>query len=226
MGKQLTFAEQLMQLEEKVKRVSGLTLTQFDALASRISEIVQLTGLSTEDVTQILQGASAHTGISMSDLAKTLEDMVIQMKGDKEDMLEPNYRYSNLGAYKGHAVHEMNTNDFIAALVEEKLLQDTYYVITETRSVVFNNWVVGSISQNRRSISEVKHIPVRTVYGKEIDKRVNRSLGNKMNKNSRETLITSRPAISVYVKEGEKRMAEQARRGRELVESLKRPSNG
>ena len=222
----MTFAEQLALLDAEVRKQFNLTFEQFDELASYVSRVSAMTGLSVEDVTQILQGASAHTGISMSDLAKTLEDMVIQMKGNKEDMLEPNYRYSNLGAYKGHAVHEMNTNDFIAALVEEKLLQDTYYVITETRSVVFNNWVVGSISQNRRTISEVKHIPVRTVYGKEIDKRANRSLGNKMNKNSRETLITSRPAISVYVKEGEQRMAEQARRGRELVESLKRPSNG
>ena len=65
----LTFAEQLAQLEAEVVRASGLSLKQFDELALYISRVSAMTGLSVEDVTQILQGASAHTDISVSELS-------------------------------------------------------------------------------------------------------------------------------------------------------------
>lgn len=206
----LTFAEQLAQ----IVRMSGLTLEQFDELASYISCVSAMTGLSVEDVTQILQGASAHTGISMSDLAKTLEDLVLK-EGGEEGMA---IRYKELGNYKGKPVHEVSLNDYITLLLDREAKDDIYYVITENLSVVLNEWVIGRITSSRRNIGEVKHINVRSVFGSEIDKRVPRAVGNKMN---RETLISARPTVALFVREGENKLKEQARRGRELVEALR-----
>lgn len=223
----MTFAEQVALLEAKVAQVSGLNLKQFDELASYVSRVSAMTGLSVEDVTKILQGASAHTGISVSDLAKTLEDLVIEIKEKGgEDMPQYNYRYKEIGNYKGKPVHEISLNDYITLLLDREAKNDIYYVITENLSVVLNEWVIGRITSNRRNIAEVKHVNVRSVFGSEIDKRVPRAVGNKMNRSSHETLISARPTVALFVREGENKLKEQARRGRELVEALKHPENG
>ena len=222
----LTFAEQLAQLEAEVVRVSGLNLKQFDELASYVSRVSALTGLSVEDVTQILQGASAHTGISMSDLAKTLEDLVFEIKekGEEEDMAIT-VPYKEIGKYQGIRVIEVSLNDYITMLLANDL-EDIYYVITDTLVVAKKDWAIGRITTNRRNITETKHANMRTLYAPEIRRRTPVPTAQRMIKGVSGSLITSRPTIAAYVKEGEKRMAEQARRGRELIESLKRPENG
>lgn len=221
----LTFAEQLALLEAKVAQVSGLNLKQLDELASYVSRVSAMTGLSVEDVTQILQNASAHTGISMSELAKTLEDLVLEIKekGGEEEMA---IRYKEIGNYKGKPVREVSLNDYITLLLDREAKDDVYYVITENLSVVLNEWVIGRINNNRRNITEVKHVSVRTVFSAEITRRTPRQLSQKMTSNSQETLISARPAVAAFMKDGENKLKEQARRGRELVESLKRPVNG
>lgn len=221
----LTFAEQLAQLEKKIVRMSGLTLEQFDELASYISRVSAMTGLSVEDITQILQGASAHTGISMSNLAKTLENLVLEIKEKEEEggEEEMKLRYKEIGNYKGKPVREVSLNDYITLLLDREAKDDVYYVITENLSVVLNEWVVGRINNNRRNITEVKHVSARTVFGAEIARRTPRQLSQKMTSNSQETLISARPAVAAFMKDGENKLKEQARRGRELVESLKRP---
>ena len=216
----LTFAEQLALLEAEVERVCGLNLKQFDELASYISRVSAMTGLSVEDVTQILQGASAHTGISVSDLAKTLEDLVVEIKEKGgEDMA---IKYKEIGNYKGKPVREVSLNDYITLLLDREAKDDIYYVITENLSVVLNEWVVGRINSSRRNITEVKHVSARTVFGAEIVRRTPRALSQKMTSNSQETLISARPAVAAFMKDGENKLKEQARRGRYLVESLKR----
>lgn len=219
----LTFTEQLAQLEAEIVRMFGLTLEQFDELASYISRVSAMTGFSVEDVAEILKNASAHTGISMSDLAKTLEDLVLEIKEKEGGEEEMTLRYKEIGNYKGKPVREVSLNDYITLLLDREAKDDIYYVITENLSVVLNEWVVGRITSTRRNISEVKHINVRSVFGSEIDKRVPRAIGNKMNRGSRETLISARPTVALFVREGENKLKEQARRGRELVEALKRP---
>lgn len=120
----LTFAEQLALLEEKITKTSGLTLKQFDELASYVSRISAITGFSVEDVVEILQNASMHTGISTMNLAEISEDLVLKIKEEekgREDMSQYNYRYKEIGNYKGKPVHEVSLNDYITLLLDREV---------------------------------------------------------------------------------------------------------
>ena len=135
-------------------------------------------------------------------------------------------RYKEIGNYKGKPVREVSLNDYITLLLDREAKDNVYYVITENLSVVFNEWVVGRINDSRRNITEIKHVSARIAFSADIVRRTPRQLSQKMTSSSQETLISARPAVAAFMKDGENKLKEQARRGRELVESLKRPVNG
>lgn len=228
----LTFAEELALLEAQVAQVSNFTVKQFGDLIAQIAHISAMTGYSAEEITQMLKNTSTQTGASIIDVANTLKDLVTKGEEEEEEFsleeegennqMDYNYRYKNLGNYKGLPVHEMTLNDYLTIFIDREADDKVYYVITDNLSVILKGWIIGRINAKRNNIAEVTHTSVHAAFGSEITKRAPRNLGNKMNRNATETLISARPTIALLVKQGEDKLAEQVRASRELVESLKR----
>lgn len=140
------------------------------------------------------------------------------------DMAEYNYAYKRVGNYKGLEVHEVSLADYITLFLANEAHDDIYYVITENLNVVNKGWVVGSITSNRRTILDKKHVSVRVAFGTEIKRRTPAPIAQKMVNGISGSLITARPTIAHLVKEGERKLKEQRGQSRKLIEELTKSS--
>lgn len=192
-------------------------------LGDRIYELARLTGTDISEVTEALRRVCTNTGLSLEECLEVLNG-AIQMKGENEEMAI-NVPYKEIGKWNNMRVIEVSLNNYITMLLAHEL-EDICYVITETLAVAKKDWIVGRITSNRRNITETKHVSTRTAYAVEIRKRVPAPVAQKMVNGVSGSLITSRPAIAHYVKEGEQKLREQRDRGRKLVEELSRGSQG
>lgn len=219
----LTYDDFINNLETVKSWLNPDDARSLSELGDRICELAHLARANISEVTEALHRICMNSGLSLEECLDVLNG-AIQMEGENEEMAI-NVPYKEIGKWNNMRVIEVSLNNYITLLLAHEL-EDICYVITETLAVAKKDWIVGRITSNRRNITETKHVSARTAYAVEIRKRVPAPVAQKMVSGVSGSLITSRPAIAHYVKEGEKRLREQRDRGRKLVEELSRGSQG
>ena len=191
-------------------------------LGDRIYELARLTGTDISEVTEALRRVCTNTGLSLDECLEVLNG-AIQMEGENQEMAI-NVPYKDIGNYHNIRVIEVSMNDYITMLLANEL-EDILYVITETLSVIRKDWIIGTITKNKRSITELKkHVNARVAYGAEINKRVQRTPTNekRLIDGVSSTLITARPTVAYYIEESKKKMRMERERGYKLIDELTR----
>jgi hypothetical protein len=219
----LTYDDFVSGLETIKGLLNSENASRLNELGERVCELAHLTKANISEVTEALRRICMNSGLSLEECLDVLNG-AIQMEGENEEMAI-NVPYKEIGKWNNTRVIEVSLNNYITMLLAHEL-EDICYVITETLAVAKKDWIIGRITSNRRNITETKHVSARTAYAVEIRKRVPTPVAQEMVNGVSGSLITSRPAIAHYVKEGEQKLREQRDRGRKLVEELSRGSQG